>query len=144
MTSNISDVFDSGISDRPAAAPLPSIIDLARQAGAASLRADRLCDEGKYDQADYDRVDELRELLLTFRAHTLADAAAQMFAGFQAAEEMRDFDLPAEEQSRRVTAIRRAFLSALPVVGEAAGLDLAEIGAERIVDLAASELPADA
>jgi hypothetical protein len=146
------DWFEAGRSERPAPVPLPSILDLARQAGAASLRADQLGDQSypqRQDDSDlmislYDEAAHLRDVLLTVRARTLTDATAQMFAGFLAAEEMEDFDLPADERSRCVTAIRRALLSALPVVAEAALLDLAEIGAERIADFADREFPADA
>jgi hypothetical protein len=142
------DRFDSDDNRLAAPQPLPSILDLARQAGAASGRADDLCDQSANARDDrvtllYDRSDALRDLLLTFPAKTLGDAAAQLYAGFRLAEEM-EVDLPPEERRQCVIKIRRAFLSALPLVAEAAGLDLAEIQAQRIADLAAGEFPADA
>jgi hypothetical protein len=55
-----------------------------------------------------------------------------------------EVDLSPEERRQCVIKIRRALLSVLPLVAEAAGLDLAEIQAERIADLAANEFPAEA
>lgn len=132
----------------PAPQPLPSALDIARHACAASGRADDMCDEKPHERDDrvmllYDRDETLRDLLLTFRARTLGDAAAQLYAGFRVAEEM-EVDLPIEERRRCVIKIKRALLSVLPLVAEAAGLDLTEIQAERIADLAAGEFPTEA
>jgi hypothetical protein len=78
----------------------------------------------------WDREVALRDLMLTFRAKTLSDAATQLFAGFLAAEDLMNFELPPEDRDRKATAVRRALLSAIPVVAEAAGLDLTLIGGE--------------
>jgi lambda repressor-like predicted transcriptional regulator len=131
---------------RPTPQPLPSILDLGRHAGTATLRGDDIGDQPETGWANglmtlhYDQAEALRDLMLTFQAQTLGDAAAQLWAAFRAAEEL-EAGLPPEEC---VTAIKRALISALPLVAKAAGIDLAEIGAERIADLAEHEFPAGA
>lgn len=145
------DWFDPPNSDHPRSAPLlpsilPSILDLGRLANAASLLGDPLIggDEKATESTLWERQAALRNLLLTFRAQTLADAVTQLYAGFIAAEDLLNFELPAEDRVRDATTVRRALLSAIPVVAEAASLDLAEIGAEYVPDFAAREFPAEA
>jgi hypothetical protein len=131
--------------------PLPSIFDLARHAEAASLRADLL---GKFRQQPgdddekltvlHDREEALRGLLLTFRATTLSDAAASLYAGFCVADYGTCRDVQPGECARDYATLRRVFLSTLPVVAEAAGIDLALIGADYIAGYAAREFPAEA
>jgi hypothetical protein len=130
--------------------PLPSIVDLGRLANAAGLDPDADSPSTQTDGEKargtllYHREVALRSLLLTFRAKTLSDAAAQLYAGLIAADDLLNFELPAEDRCRNAVTIRRALLSAIPVVAEAAGLDLAEIGAEYIPEYAAREFPAEA
>lgn len=125
--------------------PLPSIIDLGRLANAAGMACDPdppQPDDDKGRRALLcNREVALRDLLLTFRAKTLSDAAAQLFAAFVASEDLMNFELPAEARIRDTVSVRRALLSAIPVVAKAASLDLAEIGAEYIPDFATREFP---
>lgn len=128
--------------------PLPSILDLGRLAHAAGqsggidpVRAD---DENARGTLLWHREVALRKLLVTFPAQTLADAVTQLYGGFIAVEDLLNFELPAEDRVRDATTVRRALLSAIPVIAAAAGFDLAEIGAEYIPDFAAREFPAEA
>lgn len=130
--------------------PLPSILDLARHANAALLLAGRPRQTPKPpDDIEernarlYERDEALRLVLLTFRPKTLSDAVAQLFAGFIMAEDLATLALPPEEHYRRAMALRRMFLGTIPVVAEAAALDLAEIGGEYIPEYAAREFPAE-
>jgi hypothetical protein len=86
----------------------------------------------------------LRNLLVTFRGQTLADAVTQLYVGFIASDDLLNFELPAEDRVRDATTVRRALLSTIPVIAAVAGFDLAEIGAEYIPDFAAREFPAEA
>jgi hypothetical protein len=74
----------------------------------------------------------------------LADAVTQLYAAFIVVDNLLGFDMPPEDRDREAITIRRALLSAIPVVAEAAALDLAEIGADYIPDFAAREFPAEA
>jgi hypothetical protein len=129
----------------PPLQPLPSILDLGRLANAASLLGDPLVgeDEKATESTLWDRQVALRNLLLTFRAQTLADAVTQLYVGFIAADDMLNFELPPEDRIRDATTVRRALLSAIPVIAEAARVDLADIGAEYIPEYATREFPAE-
>ena len=87
-------------------APFPSITDLGRFAATASTnseRYDRTLDptQPAYDGRQgllCDRDQALRALLTTYRAKTLSDVAAQLYAGYIAA----DYLACAERNARRV------------------------------------------
>jgi NAD(P)H-hydrate repair Nnr-like enzyme with NAD(P)H-hydrate epimerase domain len=85
-----------------------------------------------------------RTQLVRLRAKTLADAVTQLYAAFIAVDALLGFELSAEDRNREATMIRRALLSTIPVVAEAAALDLAAIGADYIPDFAAREFPVEA
>jgi hypothetical protein len=140
------DVFD--IASRRAIRDLPSILDLARHANAAATNDDPPPSENADEEAKgaliWDREAALRDLLLTFRAKTLGDATAQLYAAYIAADDLLGLELESRDRDRFATNIRRALLSAIPIVAEAAGLDLAEIGAEYIPDYTTREFPEEA
>jgi hypothetical protein len=129
--------------------PLPSILDLGRLANAAVQAGDPDPDPVQADAEKergtllWHREVALRNLLVTFRAQTLADAVTQLYVGFIAVEDLLNFELPAEDRIREATTVRRAILSAIPVVAAAAGFDLAEIGAEYLPKFADREFPAE-
>jgi hypothetical protein len=141
------DWFDSPRSDHPPTpTPLPSILDLGQLANAAATNNDPPPSENAADEEArgmllWDREVALRDLLLTFRAKTLGDAVTQLYVAFIAADDLLGFELPPEDRDRKATAVRRALLSAIPVVAEAAALDLALIGGEYIPEFAAREFP---
>lgn len=139
------DRFDSPNSNQPRSLPLlPSILDLGRLAHAAMVWEDDPTDEQKKKMATLcARETAFRDLLLTFRAKTLGDAVVQLYAGFIATDDLQIFDKPPADQIRDVQAVRRALIGAIPVVAEAAGLDLADIGAEYITGFADDEFPAE-
>jgi hypothetical protein len=143
------DWFDSDIPprNRLPAQPLPSILGLGRLAHSASLAIDvaHEADDGKKrERVLFDQGAALRDLLLTFRATNLSDAVTQLYVAFIAADDLLGFELPPEDRDRNATAVRRALLSAIPAIAEAAGLDLAEIGAEYIPEFATREFPVEA
>jgi hypothetical protein len=76
---------------------------------------------------------------MTMRAQTLADVAAQLFAGYIIIDELLDGDL--SECKFEVLKLRRVILSALPVVAEAAGVELAALGGEYIKKCTDHEFP---
>jgi hypothetical protein len=127
---------------------LPTILDLARLSNAVGMAGDIDPAKAYAEKARgtllCHREVALRNLLLTFRAKTLSDAVAQLYCAFIAAEDLDGIEQPNEDRIRNAVYIRRALLSAIPVVAEAAGLNLAEIGAEYIPDIAAAEFPAEA
>jgi hypothetical protein len=130
--------------------PLPSIVDLGRYAHANDAAIGRLYeatskepDTDEHKALLFDRADALRKLLLTSRAVTLGDAATQLYVGWLVSEEMHGFDLPKGDLQRCCLALRRVFLSTLPVVAAAASLDLAQLGSDPIADYAAREFPAE-
>jgi hypothetical protein len=143
------DWFDSDIPSRNRhPAPLPSVLDLGRLAHAAATNNDPPSSENADDEEArgnllWHREVALRDLLTTFRAKTLADTVTQLYVAFIVVDNLLGFDMPPEDRDRDAITIRRALLSAIPVVAEAAGLDLAEIGAEYIPGFADREFPAE-
>jgi hypothetical protein len=74
-------------------------------------------------------------------ARTLADAAAQIYVATGVVEYMEDFNLPPASIAKSVTKLRRTLRSVLPVVAEAAGLELAALAGNGCADRCASEFP---
>ena len=123
----------------PPALPL-SIADLGRLSAAAKASADR------YDKANGPELPKndwqellaardgaFRNLLVTFRAKTLSDAAVQLYAGWCAAHR-----LWSEQDGTDETILYRVFLSVLPVIAAAAEIDFfVEIGAGDLPDFVA-------
>jgi hypothetical protein len=130
--------------------PLPSIIDLGRYAGAVTLNATRLYDhpgregpdDGKGRDLGSDREKAVTDLILTYRAKTLADAAAQLFVGFRVVCDLENDDPEPSDLKGDVCALRRMVLSVLPIVATARGIDLAELGGDYIAEFADHEFPA--
>jgi hypothetical protein len=133
----------------PATAPaLPSIIDLALHAGAvirtyeklydvAGMR-DRRADQGLSLGTDQERW--VGELIMTMRARTLADVAAQLFAAFAVIDGL-DGDMPEQERQSDILKLRRVIPGSMPVVAEAAGVELAAVGGDYLAKFADNEFP---
>jgi hypothetical protein len=138
----------------PPAAPLPSILDLCRRRLALSNGLDRLeaaradttnrAAQISFETAEtlsYDQQNALSDLMTTFPAVTIGDAAAQLCVAWLTVSTLENFDIPRTERDKLVLTLRRITLSVLPVVASAAGLDLAEIAEDYLVDSRAREFP---
>jgi hypothetical protein len=145
-------MHDAGDTGRTRPAAIPSITDLARHAAAFTERADALYVPGADQPVDlkdqqrtlYERDDVLRKLITCYRAKSLSDAATQLYAGFMLADYAANNELTVREHVECADALRRLFLSTLPLVAAAAKLDLTEIGADFMVEYAEREFPAEA
>lgn len=143
---------DAGDTGHTMPAAIPSITDLGRHAATFVRRVDTLPVSGGNQPTDrkaqqnvlYERDEALRSLITFYRATSLSDAATQLYAGYMAADHATNHDLTVEEHVRCADTLRRLFISTLPLVAAAAKLDLAEIGAEYIVEYAEREFPAEA
>jgi hypothetical protein len=132
----------------PTAPTLPSIIDLALHAGAVIRTYQKLYDvAGMRDRyantglgLGTDHEHEVHELIMTIRARTVADVAAQLFAAFGVIDGL-DGDMSEQEFQSDVLKVRRVILYSLPVVAEAAGVDLAALGGDYIAKFADDEFP---
>jgi len=138
----------------PQPAPLPSILDFGRTRAALLREADQIAE--RLDAAArhprgialeqalelaYDRDDALIDLIATLPATTIGDAAAQLCVAWREISYIDSFDLPKADLEAHHAKLRRMILSVLPVVAEAAGLDLAEITDDWIMDHRATEFP---
>ena len=72
---------------------------------------------------------------------TLADAAAQLYVAAGVVEYMEDFNLPPASVAKSVTKLRRMLRSVLPVVTEAAGLEIVALAGEHAAKRCADEFP---
>lgn len=124
----------------PPMIPLPSVHDLVRRIRVLNDTAD-VCEDDDHARDWMDDQDlALRNLVATMPALTLADAAAQLYVAAGVVEYMEDFNLPPASVAKAVTKLRRMLRSILPVVTEAAGLELAAFG-EHAAKRCADEFP---
>lgn len=120
---------------RPAAvpalgiAPLPSVHDLVRHAAIALNRTDA---SGDMTSLGVEQYDALALVALCIPAETIQDATAHLVLAYQAASELEDSLGDKAFVEGRVKQLRRALLSALPLVASAAGADLVQLGAENL------------
>jgi hypothetical protein len=136
---------------RPAttAPTLPSIIDLALHAGAVTATYQRLYDvAGMRDRyADKglglgtDHEHKVHELIMTMRARNLADVAAQLFAAYVVVDGMEGGGMSEQEYQSDILKLRRVILGSLPVVAEAAGVELSALGGDYVAKFADNEFP---
>jgi hypothetical protein len=134
---------------------LPSIFNLARRSNEileafneidrAHLGADNQRAKKIFDSAlslCVTRRDALNDLILTMPAVSLADVAAQLEAACRVADGLDTGELP-RSIGASVAQLRRALLSAIPVVARAAGVDMETVGDGSALDLHAYEFPSE-
>jgi hypothetical protein len=139
-------------SEQVAATPVCSILDLGRHLAAVDIAHNRhdhanLVNPGLTHQKPpvhaeamellYDRGQAMRRLIASMPAQTLADAAVQIAAGNSIVETLENEDLDAYTKGFCLRELHRLFLSALPVVAEAAELDPVAMGWAELLKLRA-------
>jgi hypothetical protein len=127
---------------------LPSIIDLALHAGSVGTTSRRLYDTAserprrgdKGLALGCDQEHQIHKLITTMRAKTLADVAAQLFAGYIIIDQL-DGDDDLSEYRSDILQLRRVILGGLSVVAQAAGVELAALGADYLPRYIDDEFP---
>jgi hypothetical protein len=139
-------------SEQVAATPICSILDLGRHLAAVDIAHNRhdhanLVNPGLTHQKPpvheeamellYDRGEAMRRLIASMQAQTLADAAVQIAVGNSIVETLESENIDAYAKGLCIRELHRIFLSALPIVAEAAELDPVAMDWTELVNLRA-------
>jgi hypothetical protein len=126
-------------------AEFPSVFDLGRLAGDVSRRLPAYgigaegsaVDVGAGALLCLDTLGSLQRIIASRRAQTLHDVAAQLVTAFAVADWLDSIEEgTSPETATNLRLLRRVVLGALPVVAEAAGIDLAEFDASYMLEFA--------